>query len=76
MKKIFICSAYRGNIDGNIEKAKEYCRCGANCCKQQFKSAGLYLRFACETLCSRPFSFPIFLMIAWKRNVNSAFIWV
>ncbi|HCA28218.1 MAG TPA: DUF4406 domain-containing protein [Ruminococcaceae bacterium] len=29
MKKIFICSAYRGNIDGNIEKAKEYCRWAA-----------------------------------------------
>ena len=26
MKKIFICSAYRGDINGNIEKAKEYCR--------------------------------------------------
>ena len=29
MKKIFICSAYRGDIDGNIEKAKEYCRLAA-----------------------------------------------
>lgn len=29
MKKIFICSAYRGDIDGNIEKAKEYCRWAA-----------------------------------------------
>ena len=26
MKKIFICSAYRGDVDRNIEKAKEYCR--------------------------------------------------
>ena len=26
MKKIFICSAYRGDIDDNTEKAKEYCR--------------------------------------------------
>lgn len=29
MKKIFICSAYSGDIDCNIEKAKEYCRWAA-----------------------------------------------
>ena len=26
MKKVFICSALRGDIHGNIEKANEYCR--------------------------------------------------
>ena len=31
MKKIFICSPYRGNVEENIRKAKEYSR---SCCKQ------------------------------------------
>ena len=26
MKKVFICSPLRGDIEGNIKKAKEYCR--------------------------------------------------
>lgn len=26
MKKIFICSPYRGNIENNISKAKQYCK--------------------------------------------------
>ena len=32
MKKIFICSAYRGYIKGNTKKAKEYCRWAATEC--------------------------------------------
>lgn len=26
MKKVFICSPYRGDVKGNTEKAREYCR--------------------------------------------------
>lgn len=26
MKKVFICSPYRGDTEGNVEKAGEYCR--------------------------------------------------
>jgi hypothetical protein len=26
MKKIFVCSPLRGDIEGNIKKAREYCR--------------------------------------------------
>lgn len=26
MRKIFICSPYRGDVDENVEKAKKYCR--------------------------------------------------
>lgn len=29
MDKVFICSAFRGNVEENIRKAKEYCRWAA-----------------------------------------------
>lgn len=31
MKKVFICSALRGDMENNIRKAKEYCRWVAEC---------------------------------------------
>jgi hypothetical protein len=32
MKRVFICSAFRGNTEENIRKAKEYCRWAATKC--------------------------------------------